>query len=134
MRVSSTVYPGSAHPSSAAAVPRPGSGNAPDSAAEHVPAPRALLPFGPEALALAHRRHVPVFLLIGEPPEALSDAAVAAQLAERTVAAQLLPGERPDVELLCQRAGAMFSGEGALPLCALLLPDGRPFLAAGLPA
>ena len=128
MRVSSTVYP-----QPAPAAPRPGSGAVPPDAAVQAPAPAAFSPFGPEALALAHRRHVPVFLLIGEQPEGFADAAVSAQLAERTVAVQLLPGERPDVELLCQRAGAMFSEEGALPLCALLLPDGRPFLAAPLP-
>ena len=128
MRVSSTVYP-----QTAPAALHPGSADAPPSAAAQAPAAPAFAPFGAEALALAHRRHVPVFLLIGEQTEGLADAAVAAQLAERTVAAQLLPGERPDVELLCQRAGAMFSQEGALPLCALLLPDGRPFLAAPLP-
>ncbi|MFR8177998.1 MAG: hypothetical protein ACLVB5_13375 [Christensenellales bacterium] len=37
------------------------------------------------------------------------------------------------MELLCQRAGALFSGEGALPLCALMLEDARVFLAAPLP-
>ncbi|MFR6376435.1 MAG: hypothetical protein ACLUN5_08110 [Oscillospiraceae bacterium] len=37
------------------------------------------------------------------------------------------------MELLCQRAGALFSEEGALPLCALMLEDARVFLAAPLP-
>ncbi|MDO5378021.1 MAG: hypothetical protein Q4G52_06780 [Clostridia bacterium] len=81
----------------------------------------------------AHLRHVPVFLVIGELDAALGDPSLSMQLAERTVPVQLMPGMRPDVELLCQRAGALFSGEGALPLCALLLADGRPFLAAPLP-
>ncbi len=90
-------------------------------------------PFTAQAFAQAHRRHVPVFLLIGEAEAAYSDPALSMHLRERTVPVQLLPGMRPDVELLCQRAGVMFSQEGALPLCALLLSDGRPFLAAPLP-
>lgn len=95
--------------------------------------PPAFEPFGLQAFERARARHVPVFLLIGEPGEAFADPSVATQLAERTVPVRLVPGERPDVELLCQRAGALFSGEGALPLCALLLSDARPFLAAPLP-
>lgn len=129
MRVSSTIYP-SAPP----AASRPGATETSAHAPKPEPRPAAAFAsFGAEAFALAHRRHVPVFLLIGRQAEAFADPAVAAQLAERTVAVHLLPGERPDVELLCQRAGALFSGEGALPLCALLLEDGRPFLAAPLP-
>ena len=93
----------------------------------------AFEPFSLAAFERARARQVPVFLLIGEPGVAFADPSVAAQLRERTVPVQLVPGERPDVELLCQRAGALFSGEGALPLCALLLPDALPFLAAPLP-
>lgn len=126
MRVSSTIYPQGPQGS-----PVSGAQVSPESGL-HAAAPE-FLPFGAEAFALAHRRHVPVFLLIGEDTESLRDPAVTAQLAERTIAVQLLPGERPDVELLCQRAGTLFSQEGALPLCALLLADGRPFLAAPLP-
>lgn len=93
----------------------------------------AFLPFDAQALAMAHRRHLPVFLIIGDLPDALRDPSLAAQIAERTVPVQLLPGMRPDVELLCQRAGVLFSQEGALPLCALLLHNACPFLAAPLP-
>ena len=81
----------------------------------------------------ARARHVPAFLLIGEMDAAFSDPSLCALIAERTVPIHLLPGMRPDVELLCQQAGALFSQEGALPLCALLLPDALPFLAAPLP-
>lgn len=91
------------------------------------------VPFSVQAFAQAHRRNVPVFLLIGEASDAFSDPALSMQLRERTVPVQLLPGMRPDVELLCQRAGVLFSQEGALPLCALLSSDGLPFLAAPLP-
>lgn len=91
------------------------------------------LPFSAQAFDEARARHVPVFLVIAEHPPALSDASLAMQIAERTVPVHLYPGVRRDVELLCQRAGALFSGEGALPLCALLLDDTRPFLAAPLP-
>lgn len=93
----------------------------------------AFSPFDADAFARARARHIPVFLLIGEPQEYLFDPAVAMHLAERTVPVQLRPGERPDVELLCQRAGALFSGEGSLPLCALMTADALPFLAAPLP-
>lgn len=89
--------------------------------------------FSPAAFAQAQARRVPVFLLIGEEIAAFGDPSVRAQLMEHTIPAQLVPGVRPDVELLCQRAAALFSGEGALPLCALLLDHGLPFLAAPLP-
>lgn len=93
----------------------------------------AFQPLCAAAFDQARSRHVPVFLVIGTVPPEFSDASLSMQIAERTVPVQLLPGMRPDVELLCQRAGALFSGEGALPLAALLLDDARPFLAAPLP-
>ena len=107
--------------------PSPGQPSVPQTAAP------AFLPFDAQAFVLAHRRHVPVFLIIGGLPDALSEPSLAAQIAERTVPVHLLPGMRPDVELLCRRAGALYSDEGALPLCALLLDNGCPFLAAPLP-
>ena len=73
-------------------------------------APGSLPPFSPfdtAAFEAAYRRSVPVFLVIGELTEAFADPAVAAHLAERTIPVRLLPGERPDVELLCQRAGVL---------------------------
>lgn len=93
----------------------------------------AFLPFDAQTFAIAHRRHVPVFLVIGELREALFEPSLAAQIQERTVPVHLLPGQRPDVELLCLRASVLFSEEGSLPLCALLLSNGCPFLAAPLP-
>lgn len=98
--------------------------------AQHAPVFSA---FCADAFAQARARHIPVFLLIGDEPQALLESALHAQLAERTVPVQLRPGEREDVELLCQRAGSLFSGEGALPLCALMTADALPFLAAPLP-
>lgn len=97
------------------------------------PEPSLFSSFSPRAFSLAARRGVPVFLVIGDICPAFSDPSVCAQLMERTVPVHLLPGQRPDVELLCRRAAALYSGEGALPLCALLLPNGLPFLAAPLP-
>lgn len=95
--------------------------------------PPAFLPFDAQAFALAAKRHVPVFLVIGEIPPEFSDPSLAAQIAERTVPVCLSPGQRPDVEALCLRASVLFSEEGALPLCALLLDNACPFLAAPLP-
>lgn len=89
--------------------------------------------FSCDAFARARARHVPVFLLIGEQADLLCEPSLVLQLSERTVPVQLRPGERPDIELLCQRAGMLFSGEGALPLCALMTADALPFLAAPLP-
>ncbi len=103
-------------------------------APEHrMPAALSFSPFGADAFAKARARHVPVFLVIADTLALPSDPSLILQLSERTVPVFLRTGERPDVELLCQRAGALFSGEGALPLCALLLDDARPFLAAPLP-
>ena len=93
----------------------------------------AFLPFDAQAFALASKRHVPVFLVIGELPMELAEPSLAAQIAERTVPVHLWPGQRSDVEALCLRASVLFSEEGALPLCALLLPNACPFLAAPLP-
>ena len=90
-------------------------------------------PFAPDAFARARERHVPVFLLIGDETEAFADSALQLLLAEHTVPVHLRPGEREDVELLSQRAGALFSGEGMLPLCVLMTADALPFLAAPLP-
>ncbi len=97
------------------------------------PASAQFLPFSAEAFDQARMRDVPVLLFISDAPPPLSDAALSMQIAERTVPVWLYPGMRPDVELLCQRAGALFSEEGALPLCALMLDDARVFLAAPLP-
>ena len=97
------------------------------------PAPAAFLPFSAQAFDQARLRDVPVLLFICDAPPSFADAALNMQIFERTVPVWLYPGMRPDVELLCQRAGALFSGEGALPLCALMLEDARVFLAAPLP-
>jgi len=98
------------------------------------PASLVFNPFSSQAFSEAHARRVPVFLIITDAVFSLpQDDSLFAQLRERTVPIVLSSGERPDVELLCQRAGLLFSQEGALPLCALLLDDTRPFLAASLP-
>ena len=97
------------------------------------PAPAAFLPVSAQAFDQARLRDVPVLLFICDAPPSFADAALNMQIFERTVPVWLYPGMRPDVELLCQRAGALFSGEGALPLCALMLEDARVFLAAPLP-
>ena len=97
------------------------------------PAPAAFLPFSAQAFDQARLRDVPVLLFICDAPPSFADAALNMQIFERTVPVWLYPGMRPDVELLCQRAGALFSGEGALPLCALMLEDARVCLAAPLP-
>ena len=97
------------------------------------PASAEFLPFSAQAFDQARMRDVPVLLFICDAPPSFDDAALNMQIAERTVPVWLYPGMRPDVELLCQRAGALFSGEGALPLCALMLEDARVFLAAPLP-
>lgn len=111
--------------------PAQSSTSAPDSSIREAPVFR---PFSAQAFSEAHARRVPVFLIISNTLDSLpDDPTLSMQLLEHTVPVRLLPGERPDVELLCQRAGVLFSDEGAMPLCALLLDDTRPFLAAPLP-
>ncbi|MBR3797043.1 MAG: DUF255 domain-containing protein [Clostridia bacterium] len=118
MRVSS-VYP---------VVPPPGAQTGSPAAA-----PPLFDAFSQDAFTRARARSVPVFVLIGEISSAFHDPSLSLHLRERTIPVHLPPGMRPDVELLCQRAGALFSGEGALPLCALMTEDALPFLAAPLP-
>ena len=95
MRVSS-VFP---QPGAPAFAPGQPAGVAP----AQQESPGGLPPFAPfdtAAFEAAYRRQVPIFLVIGELTEAFVDPAVAAHLAERTVSVHLLPGERPNVELL----------------------------------
>lgn len=99
----------------------------------HAQQPIVFSPFSQDAFVQARALHVPVFLYIGDHPQLFSDPALSLHLANRTVPVHLRPGEREDVELLCQRAGVLFSGEGSLPLCALMTADALPFLAAPLP-
>lgn len=95
--------------------------------------PLSFLPFCADAFAQARSRHVPVFLVIAREKLITDDPSLNLLLTERTVPVHLLPGERPDVELICQRASVLFSGEGALPLCALMTDSALAFLAAPLP-
>lgn len=106
---------------------------APPPAAAHAAATPLFAPFSQDAFAHARARSVPVFLLFGEINGAFDDPALSMLLREHTIPVHLAPGVRPDIELLCQRAGELFSGEGALPLCALMTEDAIPFLAAPLP-
>lgn len=79
------------------------------------PEPVRFLPFSAQAFHEARTRHVPVFLVIAEQPPELSDVSLSMQIAERTVPVHLYPGVRRDVELLCQRAGALFSAKVRFP-------------------
>ena len=100
------VFPGQPSPVRPSPVPQ---ASAPVRPSPGQPSP-AFLPFDAQAFVLAHRRHVPVFLIIGELPGALCEPSLAAQIAERTVPVHLMPGMRPDVEQLCRMAGALYSG------------------------
>ncbi|MBQ8037968.1 MAG: hypothetical protein IJ268_13340, partial [Proteobacteria bacterium] len=71
--------------------------------------PSGFAAFSAQAFAQAHIRHVPIFLLIGDLTAEFRDPSLLTQLFERTVPVQLEPGTRPDVELLCHRAGLLFS-------------------------
>ena len=64
----SPVRPSPARPSPAR--PSPGQPSVPQTAAP------AFLPFDAQAFVLAHRRHVPVFLIIGGLPDALSEPSI----------------------------------------------------------
>src|SRR6185503_14425677 len=62
--------------------------------------------------------------------ESFSDPVLARFLNERFVAVKVDKEERPEVDAFYMDAVVRMTGEGGWPLHAVLLPDGRPFLAA----
>ncbi|WP_309080428.1 DUF255 domain-containing protein [Zhihengliuella sp.] len=93
-------------------------------------------PFGPEALAEAERRDVPLFVSIGYAAchwchvmaaESFDDPQVAAYLNEHFLPIKVDREEQPDVDELYMAATQTLSGQGGWPMSVFALPDGRTF-------
>lgn len=94
-------------------------------------------PWGPEALAAAKEKNLPIFLSIGYSSchwchvmnrESFADPKIAHYLNEHFICIKVDREERPDVDHVYMSAIQAITGDGGWPLSAFLLPDGRPFL------
>ena len=91
--------------------------------------------WGPEALAEAARRDVPILLSIGYAAchwchvmahESFEDDTVAAAMNE-FVCIKVDREERPDLDAVYMNATVAMTGQGGWPMTCILTPDGRPF-------
>ncbi len=93
-------------------------------------------PWGPDALAEAQARHVPILLSIGYAAchwchvmahESFEDPATARLMNELFVNVKVDREERPDIDAIYQNALAISGEQGGWPLTMFLMPDGAPF-------
>jgi uncharacterized protein YyaL (SSP411 family) len=103
---------------------------------QHAENPVDWLPWGPEALAHARARGVPVLVSIGYSAchwchvmerESFEDEDTARQMNEGFVCVKVDREERPDVDALYMEAVQGMTGHGGWPLNVFLTPDGVPF-------
>ena len=92
--------------------------------------------WGPDALAEAQRRDVPVLLSVGYSAchwchvmahESFEDVEVAAALNAAFVAIKVDREERPDIDAIYMSATTAMTGHGGWPMTCLLTPAGEPF-------
>lgn len=92
--------------------------------------------WGPEALAWARERNVPILLSIGYAAchwchvmahESFEDAATAAVMNEHFVCIKVDREERPDLDAVYMNATVAMTGQGGWPMTCFLTPDGAPF-------
>ncbi|MBZ2199360.1 thioredoxin domain-containing protein [Occultella gossypii] len=92
--------------------------------------------WGPEALAQARERDVPILLSVGYAAchwchvmahESFEDDAVAAAINEHFVAIKVDREERPDIDAVYMRATQAMTGAGGWPMTCFLTPAGEPF-------
>ncbi|GAA4470959.1 thioredoxin domain-containing protein [Rhodococcus olei] len=92
--------------------------------------------WGPEALAWARERDVPVLLSIGYAAchwchvmahESFEDAATAALMNEHFVCIKVDREERPDLDAVYMNATVATTGQGGWPMTCFLTPDAEPF-------
>ncbi|MDQ7992841.1 MAG: thioredoxin domain-containing protein [Propionicimonas sp.] len=95
-------------------------------------------PWGPDALAEAARRDVPILLSVGYSAchwchvmaeESFSDPAVAELVNGGFVAIKVDREERPDIDAIYMKATQALTGQGGWPMTVFLTPDGSPFFA-----
>jgi uncharacterized protein YyaL (SSP411 family) len=103
---------------------------------QHAENPVDWLPWGPEALAAARERDVPLLVSIGYSSchwchvmehESFEDAGVAALMNEEFVCVKVDREERPDVDALYMEAVQGMTGHGGWPLNVFLTPEQTPF-------
>ncbi|WP_024874956.1 thioredoxin domain-containing protein [Saccharomonospora piscinae] len=92
--------------------------------------------WGPDALAEARRRDVPILLSIGYAAchwchvmahESFEDADVARVMNEHFVNIKVDREERPDIDAVYMTATQAMTGQGGWPMTCFLTPDGKPF-------
>jgi uncharacterized protein len=105
---------------------------------QHKDNPVAWQPWGPEALAQARERDVPLLVSIGYSAchwchvmerESFEDAGVAAYMNEHFVCIKVDREERPDVDAIYMDAVQAMTGRGGWPLNAFATPEQVPFYA-----
>jgi uncharacterized protein YyaL (SSP411 family) len=103
---------------------------------QHAENPVDWLPWGPEALAAARARDVPLVVSIGYSAchwchvmehESFEDPGVAALMNEEFVCVKVDREERPDVDALYMEAVQSMTGHGGWPLNVFLTPEQTPF-------
>ena len=103
---------------------------------QHAENPVDWLPWGPEALAAARERDVPLVVSIGYSSchwchvmehESFEDPTVAALMNEEFVCVKVDREERPDVDALYMEAVQGMTGHGGWPLNVFLTPEQTPF-------
>jgi uncharacterized protein YyaL (SSP411 family) len=103
---------------------------------QHAGNPVDWLPWGPEALALAKQRDVPLLVSIGYSSchwchvmehESFEDPATAALMNEEFVCVKVDREERPDIDALYMEAVQGMTGRGGWPLNVFLTPEQLPF-------
>jgi uncharacterized protein len=103
---------------------------------QHAENPVDWLPWGPEALAAARERDVPLVVSIGYSSchwchvmehESFEDPNVAALMNEEFVCVKVDREERPDVDALYMEAVQGMTGHGGWPLNVFLTPEQTPF-------
>ncbi len=103
---------------------------------QHAENPVDWLPWGPEALALARERNVPLLVSIGYSAchwchvmehESFEDPATARVMNEEFVCVKVDREERPDIDALYMEAVQGMTGHGGWPLNVFLTPEQMPF-------
>ncbi|CAM3152509.1 thioredoxin domain-containing protein [Prescottella defluvii] len=92
--------------------------------------------WGPEALAWARERNVPILLSVGYAAchwchvmahESFEDPVTAAVMNENFVCIKVDREERPDLDAIYMNATVAMTGQGGWPMTCFLTPDGSPF-------
>ncbi|MEJ7824019.1 MAG: thioredoxin domain-containing protein [Solirubrobacteraceae bacterium] len=105
---------------------------------QHQHNPVDWMPWGPQALALAHELDRPLLVSIGYSAchwchvmerECFEDAQIAALMNERFVCVKVDREERPDVDAIYMEAVQAMTGRGGWPLNVFLTPEQVPFFA-----